>query len=56
MIKEKQIIGGMIPKIEFALDALSNGVGKVQIINGKKRHALLLELFTHRGIGTEVII
>jgi len=56
MIREKQIIGGMIPKIEFALDALSNGVAKVQIINGKKRHALLLELFTHKGIGTEVTI
>ncbi len=56
MIREKQIVGGMIPKIEFALDALSNGVAKVQIINGKKRHALLLELFTHKGIGTEVTI
>jgi acetylglutamate kinase len=54
MIREKQIVGGMIPKIEFALDALNNGVAKVQIINGKKRHALLLELFTHKGIGTEV--
>jgi acetylglutamate kinase len=56
MIREKQIVGGMIPKIEFALDALNNGVAKVQIINGKKRHALLLELFTHKGIGTEVTI
>lgn len=56
MIKEKQIVGGMIPKIEFAVDALTNGVGKVQIINGKKRHALLLELFTHKGIGTEVTL
>lgn len=56
MISEKQIVGGMIPKIEFALDALSKGVGKVQIINGKKRHSLLLELFTHKGIGTEVTL
>jgi acetylglutamate kinase len=56
MIGKRQIVGGMIPKIEFALDALSNGVAKVQIINGKKRHALLLELFTHKGIGTEVTI
>ncbi len=56
MIGEKQIVGGMIPKIEFALDALRNGVAKVQIINGKKRHALLLELFTHKGIGTEVTL
>jgi acetylglutamate kinase len=56
MIRNKMISGGMIPKIEYALDALHNGVKKVQIINGKKRHALLLELFTDKGIGTEVVI
>lgn len=54
MIEEKTISGGMIPKIECARDALENGVEKVHIINGKKRHALLLELFTDKGIGTEV--
>ncbi|MDA3898692.1 MAG: acetylglutamate kinase [Desulfobacteraceae bacterium] len=54
MVDEKTISGGMIPKIEYALDALRNGVKKVQIINGTKRHALLLELFTDKGIGTEV--
>jgi acetylglutamate kinase len=54
MVGEKTISGGMIPKIEYALDALRNGVKKVQIINGTKRHALLLELFTDKGIGTEV--
>jgi acetylglutamate kinase len=48
------ISGGMIPKINYALEALKQGVEKVPIINGKKRHALLLELFTDRGIGTEV--
>jgi acetylglutamate kinase len=48
------ISGGMIPKIDFALEALQQGVEKVPIINGKRRHALLLELFTDRGIGTEV--
>lgn len=53
LIAEKQITGGMIPKVECALDAILNGVQKVHIINGKKRHALLLELFTDRGIGTE---
>lgn len=56
MIKEKTISGGMIPKIEYALEALKNGVEKVHIINGNKRHALLLELFTDKGIGTEVTI
>jgi len=54
MVDEKVISGGMIPKIEYALDALKNGVKKAQIINGTKRHALLLELFTDKGIGTEV--
>lgn len=56
MLKDKEISGGMIPKIECALEAIKNGVEKVHIINGNKRHALLLELFTDRGIGTEVTI
>ena len=56
MIEEKIISGGMIPKIECALDALKNGVEKVHIINGCKRHSVLLELFTRKGIGTEVTI
>lgn len=56
MIEDKSITGGMIPKIEGALEALKNGVEKVHIINGGKHHALLLELFTDKGIGTEVTI
>jgi len=56
MVEEKTISGGMIPKIECALEALRDGVGKAHIINGNKRHALLLELFTDKGIGTEVTI
>ena len=48
------ITGGMIPKINYALEALQQGVEKVPIINGKKRHALLMELFTDKGIGTEM--
>jgi acetylglutamate kinase len=56
MIGNHQISGGMIPKIEKSLEALRNGVQKVQIINGKKRHAVLLELFTDSGVGTEVIL
>ncbi|RJQ57680.1 MAG: acetylglutamate kinase [Desulfobacteraceae bacterium] len=54
MILNKTISGGMIPKIECASEALSKGVEKVHILNGKKRHALLLELFTDKGIGTEI--
>lgn len=56
MVDEQSISGGMIPKIECALEALQNGVGKAQIINGKKRHSLLLELFTDKGIGTEITV
>ncbi len=56
MIEEKVISGGMIPKIECAVDALKNGIEKVHIINGCKRHSVLLELFTRKGIGTEVTI
>lgn len=55
LIADQTISGGMIPKLENALDALLNGVGKVQIINGTWRHALLLELYTDKGIGTEVV-
>jgi acetylglutamate kinase len=54
MIEDQDISGGMIPKIEYGLKALENGVEKVQIINGTKRHSILLELFTDSGIGTEV--
>ncbi len=56
MITEKEISGGMIPKIECATEALRGGVKKVPIINGKRRHAILLELFTDQGIGTEVTL
>jgi acetylglutamate kinase len=55
MISSQQIKGGMIPKIEKGLEALNGGVKKVAIINGTRRHAVLLELFTDSGIGTELI-
>jgi len=54
MIANGSIKGGMIPKVECALDALGNGVKKSHIINGKTPHAVLLELFTDSGIGTQV--
>ena len=56
MIKAGKITGGMIPKMECAVEALKAGVRKVPIINGKRRHAILLELFTDQGIGTEVTL
>lgn len=54
MIASTQIKGGMIPKVESALEALKGGVIKSHIINGKRLHAVLLELFTHSGIGTQL--
>jgi acetylglutamate kinase len=56
MIRDEQIKGGMIPKVECALSALKNGVKKTHIINGKIPHAVLLELFTDSGIGTQVFV
>ena len=55
MIAQQVITGGMIPKIEYAQKALESGIQKVHIINGCKPHAVILELFTDRGIGTEVV-
>ncbi|MEX1297721.1 MAG: acetylglutamate kinase [Desulfotignum sp.] len=56
MIRDKQIKGGMIPKVECALNALKDGVKKTHIINGRIPHAVLLELFTDSGIGTQVVV
>ncbi len=55
LIHDKTINGGMIPKVESALDALKAGVSKVHIIDGRKPHALLLEIFTTEGVGTEIV-
>ena len=49
------ISGGMIPKVVSALSALESGVQKVHIIDGRVEHALLLEIFTKEGIGTEIV-
>jgi acetylglutamate kinase len=54
LIDNGTIVGGMIPKVQCALDAVKNGVEKVHIIDGRKRHALLLEIFTDHGVGTEI--
>lgn len=54
LIDEGIIEGGMIPKVRCGLDALARGVEKVHVIDGRMRHACLLEIFTDRGIGTEI--
>jgi acetylglutamate kinase len=55
-LKKKGVIDkGMLPKMEACLTALKAGVGKVHIIDGRVHHALLLEIFTDSGIGTEIV-
>jgi len=51
-IDDGTIAGGMLPKVQCALDAVHAGVGSVQIIDGRVEHAVLLELFTDQGVGT----
>ena len=52
---EAVIAGGMLPKVEACLRALDGGVAKTHIIDGRVPHAVLLELFTDRGVGTEIV-
>ena len=56
LIRKGTISSGMIPKVQACLDALEGGVTKAHIIDGRVPHALLLELFTDKGIGTEIVI
>jgi len=54
-LKNKGVIaGGMIPKVDAALNAVKNGVEKAHIIDGRVEHSILLELLTSEGIGTEI--
>lgn len=55
MIRDGAIDGGMIPKVEACIRALSGGAAKAHIIDGRQAHSLLLEIFTDTGIGTEVV-
>ncbi len=55
LIRDGQIDGGMIPKVEACARALERGVGRTHIIDGRQLHSLLLEIFTDRGIGTMVV-
>ena len=54
-IERGQIKGGMIPKVHCCCDAIAGGVGKAHIIDGRVEHAVLLEIFTQAGIGTEIV-
>ena len=55
LMSDGTIESGMIPKVQACLDILDCGVRKVHIIDGRVRHALLLEVFTSKGVGTEII-
>ena len=52
MMNEDVIVGGMIPKINTCIDAVNNGVRGVVIIDGRRPHSILYELFSDQGSGT----
>ncbi|HBP89552.1 MAG TPA: acetylglutamate kinase, partial [Nitrospiraceae bacterium] len=55
MVKKQVISAGMLPKVHACLTALQGGVRKAHIIDGRVPHAVLLEIFTDKGIGTEIL-
>ena len=54
MIESGEVSGGMIPKLNTCLDSVNNGVDAAVIVDGRVKHAVLLELFTDHGAGTLV--
>jgi len=55
LIEEGAIAGGMLPKVKCCLEALDGGVAKAHILDGRTLHAVLLEIFTDPGVGTEIV-
>src|SRR5215468_1422393 len=55
LIRDGTIAHGMIPKVECCLEAIRGGVRQAHVIDGRVRHALLLEVLTSRGVGTEIL-
>ncbi|MBW2094533.1 MAG: acetylglutamate kinase [Deltaproteobacteria bacterium] len=55
LTEDGTIGGGMIPKVRCCMEALAGGVQKAHIIDGREQHAILLEVFTERGVGTEIV-
>lgn len=55
LVKDGTISSGMIPKTDSAVNALKNGVHRVHFIDGEQPHSLLLEIFTDKGVGTEIV-
>jgi acetylglutamate kinase len=55
-LRNEGVIGsGMLPKVESAINALGSGVHRVHLIDGRMPHSILLEIFTDRGVGTEIV-
>ena len=52
LIADKTLQGGMLPKVQCAIEALKGGVNSAHIIDGRVEHAVLLEIFTDEGVGT----
>lgn len=50
------IAGGMLPKVKSCVEALGAGVKKIHMVDGRMSHSLLLEIFTDKGVGTEIVI
>ena len=55
LIADGILSGGMLPKIASCVSALNAGINKVHLIDGRKRHSLLLEIFTDTGTGTQIV-
>ena len=55
LIAKGILSGGMLPKIASCVSALNAGINKVHMIDGRKCHSLLLEIFTDTGIGTQIV-
>jgi acetylglutamate kinase len=55
LISQGVLSGGMLPKIKSCVDSLENGVTEVHMVDGRKAHSLLLEIFTTSGVGTQIV-
>lgn len=55
LLQSGNIGGGMLPKLNNCIDAIENGVSRVHILDGRRLHCLLLEIFTNKGIGTAIL-
>jgi acetylglutamate kinase len=54
LIADGTIHGGMLPKVKCALDAVNSGVKTATIVDGRVEHAVLMEIFTDQGVGTQI--